>query len=217
MVKIMICGLRRAEDIAAVNRFRPDAAGFICAPGFRRSVRVEQLWQLRRLLDYDIPAAGVFVDQSQDQILALAGAGLIDLVQLHGSEDEDFIRSLKTRLASEEITRARTARGRPQRVPVIKTFKLSGPKDREKVRVSPADYVLLDSGAGSGRTFNWTWTTDLRREFILAGGLNADNIEKAVRLCHPFMVDVSSGAETDGVKDPDKIRLCIEAARRAEK
>lgn len=197
MAKVKICGLSQKEDIEAVNKYKPDFAGFVFYPPSRRNVAAGRAAQLKKMLDPQIPAVGVFVDGDPWEIASLAEYGIIDMIQLHGSEDEDYIGELR------KLTKK----------PLIQAFTVQSEADIEKAKKSSADYVLLDNGKGTGETFDWTLIRDIGRPFFLAGGLNADNVPKAVGRFHPYAVDISSGAETGGMKDPEKIRACIEAVR----
>ncbi|WP_296902456.1 phosphoribosylanthranilate isomerase [uncultured Megasphaera sp.] len=196
MVKVKFCGLKRPCDIAWANELQPDYAGFVFA-GKKRRVSDDQAAALRRELDPSIPAVGVFVDDTPEHIESLVRAGTIQLVQLHGGEDEAYIESLR----------------RQVQVPIIKAFSIARKDDVEKARRSPADYVLLDHGkGGTGEVFEWALLAQIDREYFLAGGLNPDNAEKAAAL-GPYALDVSSGIETDGVKDKEKMKLFMARVR----
>jgi phosphoribosylanthranilate isomerase len=195
---VKICGLRRPEDAMAANYLRPDLAGFILSPGFRRSIDPEQAQMLRRLLSPQVRTVGVFVDAPFDEILQAAEGGWIDMIQLHGEEDEACLRRLS------ELTD----------LPIIKAFRIHGKRDLEEAAASSAEWVLLDSGTGTGKTFDWPLLLLATRPYMLAGGLNPDNIGAAVASIHPYGVDTSTGVETDGVKDAAKIRTFIEIVRK---
>ncbi len=197
MTKIKICGLRRIEDIGYVNAARPDYVGFILAKGFRRSIDREQMRKLRAALLPEIPAVGVFVNQSADEIAAYLQEGLIDLAQLHGQESDETICSIQVRTGK----------------PVIKAIKISCAEDVRRAEQSPADLVLLDGGTGEGKAFDWSLLGQVGRDFILAGGLAPGNVAKAIRTLRPMGVDVSSGVETDGCKDEAKIKAFMQQAK----
>lgn len=197
-VKVKICGLTRAEDIDYVNTYRPDFAGFVFAPKSRRFVSRETACRLRKMLNADIVPVGVFVNMSEDKIAEIISDGTIEMVQLHGQEDESFIARLR------KLTDK----------PVIKAFRVKTAEDVVKAQNSSADFILLDSGAGTGKKFEWSFIKDVRRQFFLAGGLSADNAAEAIRICLPYALDVSSGVETNGTKDAAKIQRFIEAARK---
>ena len=194
MVKIKLCGLTRRCDIDWANELLPDYVGFVFA-GSRRRVTDEQAAQLRNILREDIPAVGVFVDEPIDHAAALVRQGVIQLVQLHGAEDEGYIRELRRAVSA----------------PVIQAFSVRSSEDIQAAGRSSADFVLLDHGAGgTGRAFDWSLAAALDRPYFLAGGLHPGNAAAAAEL-RPYAVDVSSGIETEGVKDRQKM---IEFVRR---
>ncbi len=197
--KIKICGLRRMEDIQAVNEAKPDFCGFVIeVPGSFRSVTVSQAKELAAELDRDIQAVGVFVNAPETLAAELLNQGIISMAQLHGQEDETYIRRL----------RKLTDR------PLIKAFSVRTRKDAEKAMESTADYILLDQGSGgTGIPFDWSLLPVIERPFFLAGGLGEDNLEIAVHRLHPYAVDLSSGVETDMWKDPVKIKKAVDIVR----
>ena len=194
--KIKICGLFRPQDIEYANQARPDYAGFILAPGFRRSIGKAQAVEFRRGLDAGIPAVGVFVDAPCEEILSYLKEGIIQMAQLHGNETEEDIRYI------------RASSG----MPVVKAVKVKNRNDVEAWLDSEADYLLFDAGTGSGKTFDWNLLADEDREYFLAGGLNAGNLAQALAL-QPYAVDLSSGVETDGVKNLEKMRAAVNLVR----
>lgn len=229
MTKIKMCGLRKLEDIEAVNEWKPDYAGFVFAPESRRYVTAEQAAELKDYLDPQIQAVGVFVDEAPEKVAALLNEGVIDLAQLHGSEDEEYLVKLR------KLTHK----------PVIQAFRILSREDVVRAMKSSADEILLDSGAGTGSTFNWEvlriesgydrtidaekdgeklFCTKQNREkalyagetrpYFLAGGLNPQNVAEAIQRLHPYAVDVSSGIETDGSKDREKIAAFVTAVRK---
>jgi len=211
MVKVKICGLSRPCDIDAVNAETPDFVGFVFAES-RRRVTPQQARELRSRLYSGFVPAVVFFVETPETIVSLVRDGIIDIVQLHGSEDELYIETLKF------LTDA----------PVIKAVAVQTADDVKKWATTSADYLLFDNKTGgSGETFDWgvvinqTDQSDqsdptVRQQtqpFFLAGGLNAANITRAIETLKPFAVDASSGVETDGFKDPAKIREFIRRAR----
>lgn len=197
-IRIKLCGLTRPCDIEAVNDLRPDYIGFVFAKKSRRYVSPEQAAELKSLLRPGILAVGVFVDEEIGQITALLSSGVIDLAQLHGGEDETYIERMRERTDG----------------PIIKAFRVEGEGDIEKAQASAADYVLLDSGGGgTGKAFDRELLVRIDRPYFLAGGLDASTVGEAVKRWRPYAVDVSSGIETDGVKDAEKMRRFMEAVR----
>ena len=197
MVKIKICGLRRLEDIEIVNKYKPDYIGFVFADS-KRKVTHDLADKMKKKLDSSIESVGVFVDADIEEILKLYDDGIIDIVQLHGSESEEYIKNLKQKSNYQ--------------LKIINAIEMSGEKDLLEYDDSLADYLLLDSGKGSGKTFDWRLIRkDLKKEFFLAGGLNANNIALAVEEFNPYAIDLSSSLETDGYKDEMKIKEVMEA------
>ncbi|MCD8357127.1 MAG: phosphoribosylanthranilate isomerase [Clostridia bacterium] len=196
-MKVKICGLSRPADIKAVNQYQPDYAGFIMNfPKSHRNVSAEQVKALRANLSPQIPVVGVTVNQPMETVAQYLNNSTIDIAQLHGQEDETYIHTLK----------ALTGK------PVWKAFKIRSATDLEAAKRSPADLILLDNGYGTGETFDWTLVRDIGRPFILAGGLRVNNLRDAAKM-QPYAMDISSGAETNRIKDPDKIRTLIEMIR----
>ena len=200
MTKIKICGLRRPEDIAYVNEAKPDFAGFIIdVPKSRRNVPQEKVRELTALLSPEILPVGVFVNAPMETILSLVTDGTLKAVQLHGQESQSYLEELKKQVA----------------VPLIRAFSIRSPEDLTEAEKSPADFVLLDNGAGgTGETFDWSLLSSFDRPFFLAGGLRLENITEAVNRFHPSALDLSSGVETDGYKDKEKIIAAVAAVRR---
>ena len=189
--KIKICGLKRPEDITYVNEAKPDYCGFIIEfPKSSRNVTGDQVRTITANLHPDIIPVGVFVNASLERVEELLLDGTIQIAQLHGQEDEDYIRRIQ----------------RNTRHQVIKAFSVKTTQDIELALQSLADYILLDQGSGgTGKTFDWSLIPEITRPFFLAGGLGSDNLEQAVRTIRPYAVDLSSSVETDGVKDRSKI------------
>ena len=197
MTRIKMCGLRRDEDIAAAGELLPEFIGFVFFPGSRRCVTPDAAAALRRKLSPDITAVGVFVDEGPETVARLLEGGIIDMAQLHGHEDAAYIARLR------QLTER----------PLIQAFRIRSAADAEAATASPADHILLDAGAGDGKTFDWNLLSGLSRPYFLAGGLNPENVSAAVRDLRPWAVDVSSGIETDGYKDITKMRAFVRAVR----
>lgn len=200
MTRIKICGLYRPEDIDYVNQCRPDWCGFIVNfPKSHRSLTPEQVRELRQNLDKSIIPVGVFVDQPLTDAAALLNDGTISIAQLHGHEDPAYIAALRA-----------AAPGKP----VWKAFKIRTLPDLEAANASPADLVILDNGYGTGETFDWTLAGGITRPYLLAGGLTPENIPQAIDRLHPYGLDISSGVETDKIKDFTKIQAAVTAAKK---
>lgn len=198
MTEIKLCGLRRPLDIVAANGLKPEYIGFVFARKSKRYVEPEKAMELKQLLLPDIKAVGVFVNEELSVVADLLNKGVIDVAQLHGSESEEYVAELKK------------ATGKH----VIRAFKVAAAEDVATAVTSSADYILLDAGAGGGVTFDWSIVKDVKRPFFLAGGLNPGNVADAVAAVHPYAVDVSSGIETDGFKDIDKMTAFVKAVRK---
>lgn len=198
--RVKLCGMSRPQDVAAVNAARPDLCGFIVDfPKSRRNVPAGELAGLSAEVEPDVVRVGVFVDAPVSTIAGLVEAGAIDAVQLHGREDEAYLASLRARADA----------------PVIQAFRVRTPEDVERAEASAADMVLLDNGQGTGKAFDWSLVRGVTRPFMLAGGLEPGNVAEAIRQVRPWGVDMSSGIETDGLKDPQKIDAAVAAVRRA--
>ncbi len=201
MTKIKFCGLTRLCDIRIVNELSPEYIGFIFAPESRRYIPPCKAAELKAALHPDIMAAGVFVNEAAETVAGFLDSGVIDIAQLHGREDEEYIQRLR------KLTDK----------PLIQAFRIRTESDIANAEVSSADYVLLDSGAGTGKAFDWRLIRNFKRPFFLAGGLDPDNVGEAVRQLHPYGVDVSSGIETDRVKDKHKMTAFSAAVRKGDK
>lgn len=199
MSKIKICGLYRPEDIAYVNAVGPDYCGFIINfPKSHRNVTPEKVRALRAQVRNGIVPVGVFVDQDLQDVAALLNDHTISIAQLHGNEDDAYIAALRS--MAPECT-------------IWKAFKVRSAEDLAAARLSTADMVLLDNGYGTGKCFDWQLVGEIQRPFILAGGLTPENIPAAIRQLHPWGIDISSGVETDKIKDEKKMMAAVAAAR----
>ncbi len=198
MTRIKLCGLTRQIDIQAANALLPDYIGFVFAAGSRRYLSPESAAELRKLLLPQIQAVGVFVNEEPETVAKLLNEGIIDIAQLHGTEDEAYLRRL----------RQNTDRT------LIQAFRIRSKEDLLRAERSTADEILLDAGAGAGTVFDWTLLEGIGRRYFLAGGLPPENAEEAVRSLHPYAVDVSSGIETEGKKDPIKMAAFVTAVRK---
>lgn len=202
IVKIKICGLRRKEDVAIMNELEPDYIGFVFASS-KREVSEETATELAGILKPQIRKVGVFVDASPERVIRLLQKGVIDLAQLHGTESEADVRRIKEATGKQ----------------VIRT-RILNPTDGFCNADTDADYLLLDSGKGSGKVLNWqeiSCNAGIMKPFFLAGGLNPENVTQALTQLRenvPYAVDVSSGVETGGYKDAAKVRAFVEKVRR---
>lgn len=208
-VMIKLCGLRRFEDIKYVNAVKPDFAGFILADGYRRTVTPEFAAELVFALHPEIKPVGVFVDQSEEFVSRSADKIGLYAVQLHGDEDRNYIERLR------KLTPAK----------IWKAVRVRTAEDVLNADSSGADMLVLDSfsensNGGTGKTFDREIISNIRTvtPFLLAGGLNADNIEKSLKILPAGCgVDLSSGIESNGVKDFRKIKQIINIVRKVDK
>ncbi len=201
MTKIKICGLVREQDIAAVNMVHPDYIGFVFAESKRR-IDADRARELKTLLAPGIEAVGVFVNEKIEKVKELCSSGVIDLIQLHGDEDEDYIKELRNSISSK----------------IIKAVRVRDTESIIKAAQTSADFILLDAYregryGGVGMSFDWSLIPELDKPFFLAGGICPDNVEMAIGLHSPYCIDVSSGVETDGYKDPKKISAIVAKVR----
>ena len=216
MVHVKFCGIRRAEDIEAINRLKPDLAGFVFAKS-KRQVSKEQAVRLKKQLDTKIEAVAVLVNMPVEEASTLANSGIADLLQLHGDEDAAYIEALRKLTGAKIIKAIRLRSGEPAANAKILT------------EAAQADYYLFDTFVpdaygGTGKTFSLSLLkgVPVDKPFFLAGGLNAENVaeiigkvrEDARRLPYFYGVDVSGGIETDGCKDPVKMEAFMKAIRR---
>lgn len=191
--KIKICGLTRMQDIEYVNEALPDYIGFVFANS-RRQIDVETAKQLKSALDRKISAVGVFVNESINTVIHICNAGIIDYVQLHGDEDNEYIQTLY-----QEV-----------RTPIIKAIRVKYENSLKGTERLYCDFLLLDTYSdkeygGTGKAFDWKFASSTTKPFFLAGGIHFGNANVAIEKAHPYCLDVSSGVETDGLKDKNKI------------
>lgn len=198
MTKIKLCGLSRSCEIETMNELKPEYIGFVFAKKSKRFITHQKAAELKQLLADTILAVGVFVNENPETVASLLNRNIIQMAQLHGSEDPDYIRQLRTLTDK----------------PIIKAFTIKNQYQIKNAAQSPADYVLLDSGAGTGTVFDWKLIQDIRRPYFLAGGLSPENVEDAIKYLNPYAVDVSSGIETDKIKDKRKMAEFVAAVRK---
>lgn len=194
MAKIKICGLSRPADIDIVNEALPDYIGFVFTKS-KRQVNEETAEKLKSMLNPRIMAVGVFVNENTEQIIKLCKKNIIDIIQLHGDEDEAYIDRLKQKISN----------------PIIKAVRVRCREDIDKAADKlSCDYLLLDAFkegqyGGCGVVFDWSVISGVSKPFFLAGGISSENVIQAISEVQPYAVDVSSKVETDGVKDKNKI------------
>ncbi len=203
-VKLKICGIKRREDAEYLNEFQPDFAGFVFA-GTKRKIDFDTAKALREVLDPKIKTVGVFVNADIGFIQKLADNQIIDFVQLHGDEDNGYIGTLR------EVCN----------LPIVKAQRIASSVD---IKPNDADYYLFDTMktgeyGGTGESFDWSILSDIEKPFFLAGGINLDNLDEALKIAKEksaFALDISSGVETDGVKDKIKIQETVRRVRNYE-
>ncbi|KPU43597.1 N-(5'-phosphoribosyl)anthranilate isomerase [Oxobacter pfennigii] len=196
MVKVKICGLKRSEDIKYVNALKPDYAGFVFAKS-KRQVTLSEAGELIANLNKGIKKVGVFVDEDIEKVKDASFALKLDIIQLHGNEPNEYIKKLNG-------------------YEVWKAVSIKSHEGIKRLKQYNADAILLDQGGGgTGISFDWDIIKGIsvNTPIILAGGLNSQNVEDAIKTVKPYAVDVSSGVETDGFKDCSKIYDFIKKAR----
>lgn len=200
MTKIKICGLKSLEDVAIVNEVMPEYVGFVFAKS-KRKVSKDQALKMRGSLDSKIQVVGVFVKEPMKHIIELCSEGVIDCVQLHGEEALDYVLELKAKIEQPIIYARRLVQ---QGVVQFEQW--------------PVDFLLFDTYVkdvygGSGKLIDYECVPKVRKPFFLAGGLTAETVGAAITSVSPYCVDVSSGVETNGTKDRDKIFKFVEQVR----
>ena len=195
--KIKLCGMMNPPDVITAMELGVDYVGFILSEGFRRTIPLGTFCELESYLEGSaVKKVGVFVNEPIESILEYYEESL-DVIQLHGQEDMQYIKTLR------QYTKK----------PIIKAFKITSAEDVQMANKSTADYVLLDSGTGTGKTFDHSLIEGIDRPYFLAGGLTALNVKEAIRELHPYAVDASSCLETDGRKDKNKMTEFVNAIR----
>ena len=204
MVKVKICGIKNLQDVQAVNKHKPNFAGFVFYPLSKRYVSLIVARQLKAALNRHIKTVGVFVNAPMEEIAAAAELGIIDLVQLHGDEGNAYIAELK----------------KICKLPIIKAVRVQDENDIKRADYYNCDYLLFDTYSqsaygGTGRQFNTQLLKGVKihKPYFIAGGLNADNVRSALKGLKPFAADVSGGVETDGGKDAAKIKAFIKQVK----
>lgn len=202
--KIKICGLTRDCDIDYINEAQPDYIGFVFAPA-RREISEKEAQRLRGRIAEGIQAVGVFVDAPIEWVVKLKQEGVIDIAQLHGSETVEYVKRLKEQTDCCMIKAMHPERGSDKSL-------------YEQYEKAGIDYFLFDSHSriqvgGTGQIFDWNKIPQVSRPWFLAGGLHVGNVESAIVQLRPYALDISSGVETDGFKDREKILEIIRRIR----
>lgn len=201
MNKVKICGLSRIQDISAVNECMPDYVGFVFAES-KRQISIAKASEFRRVLNKNISVVGVFVNENINKIVEICDSNIIDVIQLHGDETNEYINDLKTHV----------------HVPIIKSIRIKNAVSLEQIAEISSDFILFDSYSnscygGSGNNFDWSLIPNaIDKPFFLAGGISLANVQSAMSL-GAYCIDVSTGVETNGVKDPSKIQEIINLIR----
>ena len=203
MSKVKICGLTRVEDIDAVNYSKPDFIGFVFAPS-RRRVSIDTAAALKAKLDPQIKSVGVFVNEAVESVAGIYNKGIIDIAQLHGDENPEYIQRLKD-VCECPIIKSISV-GANYAIPIFDPFPIA------------PDYLLFDTTSaqrgGGGKAFDWHILEGYSGlPYFLAGGLSAATVTGAIHLLGPHGIDVSSGVETNGIKDAAKIDEFVRKVR----
>ncbi len=197
-MKIKICGLFREDDIYAVNEFQSDYIGFIFYPKSKRYINSEKAADLKKILNKNIKSVGVFVNEKEEKVIEIAKNHIVDVIQLHGNEDNEYIEKISS----------------STKLPVIKAFKADYDLNKN-IKETKADYILIDSYnentfGGTGVCFDWGVIPDeVKDRLFLAGGINISNVKEAIKKVNPYCIDINSGVETNGLKDKNKIEKII--------
>lgn len=240
-MKVKICGIRRPEDVGYINRYLPDYCGFVFAKS-KRQVTCEFAKELALMTDERIIRVGVFVNEKPEVCADIFNKGIIDIIQLHGSEDKEYEKKLLNLLSREgriqalhDLPNGNGIKSDPDfpyeekikasnvNIPILRAIRVREKSDLDKVSKTLADTVLLDAysdvcAGGNGVSFDWSMLSGEadHKPFFLAGGINIDNVERAIKEVRPYGLDISSGVETDGFKSEEKICRIIERIRSYE-
>lgn len=206
MTKIKICGLKSLNDIEIVNKYKPDYIGFVFAAS-KRQISFEEAKKLKEKLNKKIQVVGVFVNIDYNEIVRLCNNNIIDIIQLHGEEDGEYINKLRKKIEKD--------------IKIIKAIRVQDSNSINNNLAYNADYYLLDSYSrkaygGTGKSFDYNLIPPLNKEYFIAGGINENNVLDIIDRTKPYGIDVSSGVEIDGVKDEDKIKKIIDLIRKGE-
>lgn len=197
MSKIKFCGIQTTTDLPCINQLAPDYIGMVFAKNSRRFVTIAEARQISQTLNPSIKKVGVFVNAPEELIRQIVAEKLIDLIQLHGQEDELTIQHYQTTF----------------HLPVIKAFSVQTPQDVLAASQSTADYLLFDyQQAGSGQSFDWRLIQQVNRPYFLAGGIQQENLKAALAF-KPYAIDLSSGIESNGIKNNQKMQTIMKMMR----
>lgn len=197
MIKLKICGIKTMEEVEIVNRQQPDYVGFVFAEG-KRKVSDELAWEMRKHLNSSIQAVGVFVREPVEHVIGLVNKRGIDVIQLHGEESDDYVKRIRERVTC----------------PIIRATRIRSIQQQD-ISTSYCDYVLYDSYVagtygGSGVSIPLSYIPMTTMPVFMAGGIHEENMAEIITRIHPYGIDISSGVESNGRKDEEKIRRIIE-------
>lgn len=201
MKYVKFCGIRRDEDVTYVNELLPDFIGIIFYEKSHRNVTINQAKKIKGMLTDKIKAVGVFVDKPEVEVIKICETVNLDMIQLHGQEESDYINTLRKYID----------------IPVIKAVRYQFKEQLFRAEKLPVDYLLIDTyskaaAGGTGKAFDWREIPPLEKPYFLAGGIDKDNIEEALKT-NAFALDISSGIETDRIKDFDKMKTLIDIVK----
>ncbi len=205
---IKICGLRRTQDIEYANILKLDYIGFIFAHS-KREVTKEEAVRLKKELDKSIKTVGIFVNRDIEEVIDIARSVELDVIQLHGDEDSSYIEEIRGILKSKKMN-----------TELWKAIRVKNSQSLRGIEGLDVEGILLDTYSkeaygGLGETFDWSIVSDLKldKKIILAGGIDEENVEMAKQIVKPDIIDISSGVETDGFKDFEKMKIFVERGR----
>lgn len=197
MSKIKFCGIQPTTDLPFINQLALDYIGMVFAQNSRRFVTIAQARKINEILNPSIKKVGVFVNAPEELIRQIVAEKLIDLIQLHGQEDELMIQHYQMTF----------------HLPIIKAFSIQTPQDVLEASQSTADYLLFDyQQAGSGQSFDWRLIQQVNRPYFLAGGIKPENLKAALAF-KPYTIDLSSGIESNGIKNNQKMQTIMKIMR----
>ncbi|TDT71867.1 phosphoribosylanthranilate isomerase [Hypnocyclicus thermotrophus] len=197
-MKIKICGIRRKEDIDIINKYNPDYIGIIFYPKSKRYIKPNIIAPFLNNLNPNIKKVGVFVNETFDTVNEISNICNLDIIQLHGNEDIEYIKNIK-----KTVWKALSVKNK-------------NIKKQMEIYKKYVEIILLDNGkGGTGKTFNWKYAKNLSENYkiALAGGININNVKEAIKIVNPSIIDISSGVEINSYKDEEKIKNIINLIR----